>query len=95
MEYRYTTHGVCSRKIRFNLSEDGTVTGIEFSGGCQGNLSAIPKILEGWQADKIIAVLKGNRCGDSDTSCADQLAKALEEAKAKLADEIAQKPSAE
>ncbi|HNW04949.1 MAG TPA: TIGR03905 family TSCPD domain-containing protein [Oscillospiraceae bacterium] len=89
MEYRYTTRGVCSRKIRFDLSEDGVVTQIEFTGGCQGNLSAIPKILEGWQADKIIAVLKGNRCGDNETSCADQLAKALEEAKEKLAAECA------
>ena len=84
MEYTYTPHGVCSRKIRFDLSEDGIVTDIRFTGGCAGNLSAIPKILEGWPAEKIVSVLKGNRCGENPTSCADQLARAVEEAREKL-----------
>jgi uncharacterized protein (TIGR03905 family) len=84
MEYTYTPHGVCSRKIRFDLSEDGIVTGIRFTGGCAGNLSAIPKILEGGRRRKIVSVLKGNRCGENPTSCADQLARAVEEAREKL-----------
>ena len=84
MNYEYRPRGVCSRKITFDLGDDGTVTNIVFTGGCPGNLKAIPKILEGWKADDIIERLLGNDCDGKGTSCADQLAKALIEAKEKL-----------
>ena len=82
MHYEYATHGTCSRKISFDLDADGSVHNIVFTGGCPGNLQAIPKILEGWQADVIIEKLLGNDCGGRGTSCADQLARALVKAKA-------------
>ena len=85
MHYEYTTHGTCSRKINFDLDKDGTVHNIVFTGGCPGNLQAIPKILEGWQADAVIEKLLGNDCGGRGTSCADQLARALVKAKEELA----------
>lgn len=84
MNFEYRTSGTCSKKINFDLDENGIVTNIVFTGGCPGNLQAIPKILEGWKADDIIEKLLGNDCAGKGTSCADQLAKALIKAKAEL-----------
>ena len=57
---------------------------VVYTGGCNGNLKAIGKLVEGMPADKVIEILKGNTCGLKGTSCADQLTKALEEAKKEL-----------
>ena len=76
---RYTTKGTCSRFIDFDL-EDGIVKNVVFTGGCNGNLKAISKLLEGQDAQTAANILKGNTCGPRSTSCADQLAKALTEA---------------
>lgn len=78
-EVTFTPHGVCSRKINFNLDDNGCIHDLKFEGGCNGNLKAIGKLCEGEKAEKIIGILKGNTCGPRNTSCADQLAKALEE----------------
>ena len=77
--YIYTPKYVCSREIRFGL-EDGKVHDLRFVGGCDGNLKAIGKLLEGHDAAEAIRLLKGNDCGGRGTSCADQLALALEAA---------------
>lgn len=77
--YTYTPKYVCSREIRFGL-EDGKVHDLRFVGGCDGNLKAIGKLLEGHDAAEAIRLLKGNDCGGRGTSCADQLALALEAA---------------
>ena len=77
MKHIYKTNGVCSREISFEIS-DGKVTNINFAGGCPGNLKMISKILDGWKIEDIIEMCKGNLCGARNTSCADQLAKALE-----------------
>ena len=77
--YRYIPKHVCSREIRFGL-EDGKIHELRFIGGCDGNLKAIGKLLEGREATEAIRLLKGNDCGGRGTSCADQLACALEEA---------------
>ena len=61
-------------------SEDGTITNIEFIGGCNGNLKAIAKLVDGMKAEEIYAKLHGNTCGRNTTSCADQLAIAVMEA---------------
>ena len=66
--------------ITFDLGENNVVTNIAFTGGCNGNLKAISKILDGWKAEDIINKCLGNTCGFKSTSCADQLAKALQEA---------------
>ena len=75
--FTYETVGVCSKAISFAL-DDGKVYDIKFFGGCPGNLLAISKLLEGTEAKKAIETLKGNDCGGKGTSCADQLAIALE-----------------
>ncbi len=84
MHYRYKTKNVCSSEINFDLVE-GKLHNVVFTGGCNGNLKAIGKLVEGMDADQVIALLKGNTCGPNFTSCADQLTKAVEAAKAEIA----------
>ena len=79
MDYTYATENVCASQIDFHLEGD-VVTGISFTGGCNGNLKAISKILDGWTVDEIEGMLKGNLCGRRPTSCADQLAIAVRKA---------------
>lgn len=82
IEIDYTPKGVCSRNIHLELSDDGkTVLGCEFTGGCNGNLKAISKLIEGMPADQVVETLAGNTCGPRPTSCADQLTRAIEEAR--------------
>lgn len=76
-EITYKTHGTCARAIHFTRSDDGTITNVCFDGGCDGNLKAISKLVEGMKAEEIAAKLSGNICGFKSTSCADQLAKAV------------------
>ena len=80
MRYSYPTQIVCSKVINFDLDGD-VVSNIEFIGGCNGNLKAISKLVDGMTADEIVGKLLGNTCGMKGTSCADQFAKALLEAK--------------
>ena len=79
MKYEYKTRGTCATKIDFEL-EDGIVHNVVFTNGCNGNLKAIGKLVEGMKAKEVIALLKGNTCRTNTTSCADQLSIALEKA---------------
>ncbi len=79
MKFEYTTKGVCARKISFDV-ENGIISNVEFAGGCNGNLKAISKLVDGKTAKEISELLMGNTCGMKNTSCADQLAKAVLEA---------------
>lgn len=79
MNYTYQTKGVCAQRIHFSL-ENGAVHDVSFDGGCNGNLKAISKLVEGMDARKVIGLLQGNTCGPRPTSCADQFAHALSEA---------------
>lgn len=76
MEYIYHTQGTCSSDIKLNI-EGTVVTDISFTGGCNGNLKAIPILVDGWTVDMIEEKLSGITCGRRTTSCADQLAKAV------------------
>lgn len=76
MEHTFKTKGVCASSISFEL-EDGIVRNVRFIGGCNGNLNAISKLIEGMKAEKVIDLLSGNTCGFKKTSCADQLTVAL------------------
>ena len=79
MRYDMPTKMVCSQMISFDLDDD-VVSNISFLGGCNGNLKAISKLVDGWTVDKIEQYLKGNTCGVRPTSCADQLAQAVRKA---------------
>ena len=79
MKVTYPTKGTCARLIDFKI-EDGKLHDIKFTGGCDGNLKAIGKLLEGADAKEAANTLRGNLCGRRPTSCADQLAKAIDKA---------------
>ncbi len=80
MRYEYEPEGVCSMEIAFDIDDDNRITNIEFFGGCDGNLKAISKLVDGMKAEEINEKLIGNTCGRKTTSCADQLAKAVMQA---------------
>ena len=78
MECSYKTQNTCCREIRFNLDKN-IVTNVEFLyGGCPGNLKALPRLVEGLTVSEIITKLEGIKCGLKGTSCAAELAKAVE-----------------
>ncbi|MBR0149073.1 MAG: TIGR03905 family TSCPD domain-containing protein [Lachnospiraceae bacterium] len=77
--YTYTPRGVCSRQINFEIDDDGKMHNLKFMGGCDGNLKAIGRLLEDADAKHAADILRGNDCGGRGTSCADQLARAIDE----------------
>lgn len=79
MKYTYKTSMVCSQQISFDI-EGNVITNVSFIGGCNGNLKAVSKLVEGMTVEEIEAKLKGNLCGRRPTSCADQLATAVRKA---------------
>lgn len=79
MDYTYKTSMVCSQEISFHI-EGNIITNVSFVGGCNGNLKAVSKLVEGMTVEEIEKKLKGNTCGRRPTSCADQLCLAVREA---------------
>lgn len=79
-KFEYATSGTCSRKISFELDDDNKVHNVIFEGGCNGNLKGIGKLVEGMDAADVIKRVEGIKCGFKQTSCPDQLSKALSEA---------------
>lgn len=83
MELDYRTKGTCASSIHVEL--DGRkIKRVVFTGGCNGNLQGISRLVEGMDIDDVIARVRGIRCGMKPTSCPDQLARALEQAKEQL-----------
>ena len=83
MEYRYKTNGVCSREMIIEL-DGNIIKKVTIIGGCAGNTAGVSKLIEGMNINEVIKRLKGIPCGTKGTSCPDQLAKALEQAKEKF-----------
>ena len=79
MHITYRPKGVCSQLMEIDV-EDGIIKKVVVKGGCNGNLQGISSLLVGMKAEDAIARMEGIRCGFKDTSCPDQLAKALKEA---------------
>ncbi|MBE5940401.1 MAG: TIGR03905 family TSCPD domain-containing protein [Lachnospiraceae bacterium] len=77
---RYLTRGTCAMAIDFELDGD-IIKSVKFLGGCHGNTQGIAKLVEGMKIDDVIEKLEGTDCGGRGTSCPDQLARALKEAK--------------
>lgn len=75
----FKPQGVCSQKIDFDIV-DGKITNVSFLGGCNGNTQGISRLVEGMEVSDAISRLEGIHCGFRDTSCPDQLAKALKQA---------------
>lgn len=77
MKFQYRTKGTCSQQISLEIIDD-KLHNVSFVGGCDGNLQAIPRLVEGMSCDEVIARLRGIRCGFKNTSCGDQLAQAVQ-----------------
>ena len=78
MEHIFKPRGVCSQEMRVEI-EDGIIRSVEVKGGCHGNLQGISRLLVGMPAEEAIERMQGIRCGFKNTSCPDQLSKALRE----------------
>ena len=74
----FSPRGVCAMKIDFDI-EDGKLHNVRFTGGCNGNLKAIGLLVEGKDAGEVADILRGNDCNMKGTSCADQLARAIDQ----------------
>lgn len=80
MTFEYKPKGTCATKIIVEL-EGNSIKHVEFVGGCDGNAKGLCAMVEGMNADDIVSRLQGITCGFKKTSCPDQLARALTEAK--------------
>ena len=80
-KFTFYPEGVCSMMIEIALDGD-VIDDVVFTGGCNGNLSGISKLIKGMKAEDVIERLEGTKCGFKDTSCPDQLSKALRAAMA-------------
>lgn len=78
MTIDYKTKGTCSSRMRIEV-EDGVVRDIQITGGCDGNLQGLSRLVTGMKVEDVISRLEGIRCGFKPTSCPDQLSKALRE----------------
>lgn len=76
MTYVYIPRGVCSRKIEIDMT-DGIIEEARVTGGCNGNLKGICRLVRGARAADVIEQLHGIRCEHKPTSCPDQLSRAL------------------
>ncbi|HPF53044.1 MAG TPA: TIGR03905 family TSCPD domain-containing protein [Eubacteriales bacterium] len=76
MKHEYNMRGTCAVRVSFDL-DDGLIHNVFFQGGCNGNLKAISTLIEGMPAERVVELLSGNTCGFKQTSCADQLARAV------------------
>ena len=74
----FKTSGVCAKEINFSI-DNGIIKKVSFLGGCNGNLKGMGLLLEGMKVEDVISKLEGTKCGPRETSCPDQLAKALKE----------------
>lgn len=78
--YSYKPTGVCSSLIEFDIN-DNKIHNLKVTNGCNGNLKGISSLCEGRDIDEVIKSLDGIKCGFKDTSCPDQIARALKEYK--------------
>ena len=83
MHFEYKTKGTCSQWINFDI-EDGKLYNVVYTGGCNGNVQGLSKLVEGMEVDEVIKRISDIRCGSKPTSCPDQLATALKQAKEQL-----------
>lgn len=74
--FKYYTDGTCSKAIEFEVDENNKLRSVKFTGGCNGNLQGVTRLVEGKDIDEVESLLKGVICRNG-TSCPDQLAKAI------------------
>ena len=77
MTIQYKTKGVCSKQMNVKLDDEGVVQSVEIIGGCHGNGQGMARLVEGMKAQEAIDKMAGIKCGYKQTSCPDQLSRAL------------------
>ncbi len=75
----YAPRGVCSKKMIITIDDNDVIENLEVIGGCNGNLKGISALVKGMKKEDVISRLEGLKCRSKETSCPDQLAKALKE----------------
>lgn len=75
--FQFITNGVCSKRLIFTFNEEGRIIDFRAIGGCPGNLAGIRAFIKGMKPEEVIYKLDGITCGNKETSCPDQIAKAL------------------
>ena len=83
--FTYFTSGTCSRQIIFEVDKDNKIHNVKFMGGCGGNTQGVARLAEGKDIDELEELLKGVKCRNN-TSCPDQLSKAITAYKQSVAD---------
>ena len=83
MVYQYEPKGVCSMQMNIEV-EGEIIKSVKIIGGCAGNTKGVSVLVEGMNINDAIKKLKGIPCGMKETSCPDQLARALEEIKKQM-----------
>lgn len=78
MKYTYTTSGVCSKAIDFEIDENGILTSVKFDGGCPGNTAGVSLLAVNRPATEVAEMLRCTDCRGRGTSCPDQLARAID-----------------
>lgn len=76
----YKTKGTCSQLIDIDIDENHIIRSVSFTGGCNGNLQGISRLVVGRPAEEVADLLEGTCCGYRNTSCPDQLSHALRKA---------------
>ncbi|MFA9397885.1 MAG: TIGR03905 family TSCPD domain-containing protein [Clostridiaceae bacterium] len=74
--YSYKTKGICAKEMNFDIV-DGVIRNLKIVGGCKGNIKALELLVEGMKAEDVVSKMRGIPC-QGDTSCPDQLSKAIE-----------------
>lgn len=72
----YIPTGVCTKKFEIEI-ENGAIISVQAEGGCNGNSKGIGLLLQGMKVEEAIKRMEGITCKTKDTSCPDQIAKAL------------------
>lgn len=80
----YKTSGTCSTQIELEIDPKHIIRKVAFTGGCNGNLKGITRLVEGKKAEEIADLLEGTTCGFKNTSCPDQLSRAIRAALSEL-----------
>ena len=73
--YNYKCKGTCSTSIDLEI-ENGIITFCRINQGCKGNTAGLSKMVIGRRADEVAELLQGIPCR-GDTSCPDQLSRAI------------------
>ncbi|RDY24412.1 TIGR03905 family TSCPD domain-containing protein [Romboutsia maritimum] len=77
MKITFKPSGVCCREMNFEVDDNNIITNIDFIGGCPGNLIGIKTLVVGQNAFDVAQKLENITCGGKNTSCPDQLSKAI------------------